>query len=137
VVASIFAFNEKRGFQGFGRAKAQSDADYVSEWLSRSAAAFLRAWRTRSDGAYLIRYEDFVREPRAVLTGVLDYLELETPAPTVDAMLKSLDEPASDVHRTMAPESSIGRWQRDLPDDVKEASREAFGEALEEFGYAE
>jgi hypothetical protein len=135
VVASIFAFNDKRGIQGFNRADAASDAAYVSDWVSESAASFLRAWRTRSAGAHLIRYEDLVRQPRAVLVETLDYLELDTPPATIDAMLKSLDDPASDVHRTTAAEESIGRWRRDLPDDVRDTCRSALGEALAEFGY--
>jgi hypothetical protein len=136
VVASIFAFNEKRGIQGFNRAGAVSDAAYVSDAVSDSVASFLRAWRTRSEGAHLIRYEDLVRRPREMVAETLDYLELDTPPATIDAMLESLDEPASDVHRTTAAEESIGRWRRDLPDDVREACRSALGGALAEFGYA-
>jgi hypothetical protein len=136
VVASIFAFNEKRGFQGFSRDRASSDAEYVSDWISESVGSFLRAWRARSDGAHLIRYEELVRRPREVLAGVLEFLELDAPRDTIDAMVASLDEPASDVHRTTAAEDSIGRWERDLPDDVKEACRQALGHALDQFGYA-
>jgi hypothetical protein len=136
VVASIFAFNAKRGFQGFGRDRAASDADYVSDWISESVASFLRAWRTRGRGAHLIRYEELVRRPREVLAGVLEFLELDAPPATVDAMLASLDEPAADVHRTSAAEDSIGRWERDLADDVKDACRQDLGDALAEFGYA-
>jgi hypothetical protein len=136
VVASIFAFNEKRGFQGFGRDRVASDREYVSEWLSESVASFLHAWRARSAGAHLLRYEDLVLRPRETLAGALDYLELDTPSATVDAMLETLTAPESDVHRTIAAEESIGRWRRDLPDDVKEACERVLGTALDEFGYA-
>lgn len=136
VVASIFAFNEQRGFQGFSRAGAASDVEYVSGWISESVASFLRAWRARSSNAYLMRYEDLVRRPREALAGALEYLELDSSAASLDAMLESLDEPASEGHRTTAAADSIGRWHRDLDDDVKEACRRSLGEALEQFGYA-
>jgi sulfotransferase family protein len=136
VVASIFAYNEKRGFEGFGRARVASNVEYVSALLSESAASFVRAWRARGSGAHLIRYEDVVQQPRETLTGVLEFLGVDAEPGTVDAMVATLTEPASDVHRTTAAEDSIGRWRRDLADDVQAACREAFGEALDEFGYA-
>jgi hypothetical protein len=83
-----------------------------------------------------VRYEDLVRDPRATLSGVLDYLELDAPATTIDAMLQTLDKPESDIHRTTEAEASIGRWQRDLAGDVREACERSLGEALGEFGYA-
>jgi Sulfotransferase family len=136
MIASIFAFNRKRGFQGFGRDRAASDEEYVSEWISESVASFVQAWRSRSEGAHLVRYEDLVLRPRETLLSVLEYLELDTPPRTVDEMLESLDAPQSDVHRTTAAEASIGRWRRDLPDDLKEACERVLGGALDEFGYA-
>jgi hypothetical protein len=135
VAASIFAYNEKRGFQGFGRDRVASDAEYVSERLSESVASFMHAWRTRSAGAHLVRYEDLVREPRATLAAILDHLELDTPSATLDAMLESLRAHEADVHRTSAAEDSIGRWRTDLQEDVKAACERAFGEALHELGY--
>jgi hypothetical protein len=135
VVASIFAFNEKRGFQGFGRGRAASDVEYVSEWISESVSAFLAAWRTRSSGAHLVRYEELVREPRETLAAALGYLELDADGATIGAMLETLDKPESDIHRTTEAEASIGRWQRDLAGDVREACERSLGEALGEFGY--
>jgi hypothetical protein len=135
MIASIFAFNVKRGFQGFGRDRAASDQEYVSEWISESVASFVRAWQSRSAGAHLVRYEDLVQRPRETLVSTLDYLELDTPAGVVDEMLESLDAPESEVHRTTGAEASIGRWRRDLPDDLKEACERVLGPALDEFGY--
>ena len=77
-----------------------------------------------------------MRRPRETLSEILEYLELETPPATIEAMLASLGEPASDVHRTSGAEESIGRWQRDLPDGVKGTAERVLGEALGEFGYA-
>jgi Sulfotransferase family len=135
MVASIFAFNVKRGFQGFGRDRAASDEEYVSEWLAVSVASFLQAWRDRSAGAHLMRYESLVREPRETLVAALDYLGLEAAPATIDGMIEALDAPESDVHRTTGAESSIGRWKHDLPLALQETCERAFHAALAEFGY--
>jgi hypothetical protein len=136
MIASIFAFNAKRGFVGFSRARAGSDEDYVAGWISDAVTSFVRAWRSRSTGAYLLRYEDLVQRPRETVGSILTFLELDADPATVDGMLASLDSPASDVHRTTSAEASIGRWRSDLPDELKAACERALGPALNEFGYA-
>jgi hypothetical protein len=135
VVASIFAFNEKRGFQGFGRDRTRSDAEYVTDWLSESVGAFLHAYRTRSAGAHLVRYEDLVMKPRETIQDVLGHLQLAAAPATVDAMLASLTAPESDSHRTTGAANSIGRWRSELSDEVRAACDAALGPALHEFGY--
>jgi hypothetical protein len=136
MVASILAFNRKRGFAGFGRDRAGSDADYVATRVATSVQTLADAWRARSRDAHLLRYEDLVLQPRDAVAGMLDYLGLDAPARTIDAMVASLQNPQSDVHRTIAAaEHSIGRWRQDLPAEVQEACADALGPALRQFGY--
>jgi hypothetical protein len=135
MLASVFAFNAKRGFQGFGRDRSANDVDYVTERMAKSVALFAQAWRTRSAGAHLLRYEDLVQRPRETVLSALGHLDLDATPATVDAMLESLGEPASDVHRTTSAEDSIGRWRSDLSTEVREAAADALGPALRQFGY--
>lgn len=135
MVASTFAFNEKRGFQGFGRDRAASDVEYVRGRVAGAVAELLSAWRARAEGAHLVRYEDLVLRPRETVMAALEFLELEPASESVDAMVASLGEPGSDVHRTTAAEQSVGRWRQDLAADVREACDAALGAALREFGY--
>jgi Sulfotransferase family len=135
MVASVFAYNDKRGFEGFGRGRSASDADFVRERLGDSVARFAHAWRTRGEGAHLMRYEDVVSRPRETAAAALSYLGLEASAGTLDGMLASLAAPESDVHRTTGAEDSIGRWRADLSAEVREACASAFGAALRQFGY--
>jgi hypothetical protein len=135
MVASTFAFNEKRGFQGFGRGRAASDADYVRGIVADSVGELVAAWRARRDGAHLLRYEDLIRSPRETVAAAFEFLGLESGEETVDAAIATLGEPESEVHRTATADQSVDRWQRDLAPDVRDACETALGAALREFGY--
>jgi Sulfotransferase family len=134
MLASMHAFDEKSGFVRFGRQFADSDAQHVHE-LGRRAARLLAAFEAQPAAA-LVRYEDLVRDPDSTLAGLLQRLELDGDPATIAAMRDGLER--SDVAHhvtTDDPEESIGRWRRDLPPELQEASLEAFGPALEGFGY--
>ncbi len=140
MVSSMFAFNAKRGFQGFRRGAAGSDAEFIADRVGGSVAALERAWRSRAERAHLVRYEDLVRHPRATAEGLLGHLGLDSSGAALDAMVASVtargDE--SDGHRTVRdPADSIGRWRTDLSPDLQSACEEALGPALRSFGYEE
>ena len=136
MVASVFAFNERRGYQGFGRHQASSDSDYVHRVVAESVGELLSAWRLRGRGAHLLRYEDLIGNPHETVAALFDFLELDAGGERIDAAVGSLGEPESEAHRTSPARESIGRWRRDLAPDVKEACDAALGPALREFGYA-
>jgi hypothetical protein len=139
MVSSMFAFNEKRGIQGFRRDSAESDADYVLDMVRNSVGALARAWEERSDRAHVVRYEDVVLRPAETLAAILDYVELDASDDVIQAMVASLDSdtPEMEGHRTSeSAEHSIGRWRQDLTADVKDACERALGPSLELFGYA-
>lgn len=137
MVASVFAFNRKRGVTGFGRGKAGSDREYV-EWLGGWAASLARAWERRRERAHLVRYEDLVREPEQTLGALLAYVGADASATTIARMRDQLSEelPELSEHRTTESlQHSIGRWRTDLEPGVREACDHAFGDALALFGY--
>ncbi len=137
MVSSILSFNRKRGAQGFGRAAAGSDAEYIAS-LGGWATGFVRAWERRRSSAQLVRYEDLVSDPEPTLAGVLGHLGVDASRSTVAAMLGALRDEMPELrdHATSEhPAASIGRWQRDLgPDLVAECER-ALRPALDAFGY--
>jgi hypothetical protein len=138
MVSSVFAFNEKRGVTGFGRARAGSDLDYV-EQLGDWASALARAWERRRERAHLVRYEELVQDPERALAGLLDHIGVDAGADTIRDMLAGLadDMPELREHPTSTTaQSSIGRWRTDLDPAISEACEQAFGPALELFGYA-
>ena len=98
----------------------------------------MRSYERRTGRSIVVRYEDLVLEPAPTLTRLLGYLGVEAGAPVVERMLEAPAGglPALADHRTAAdPRTSIGRWRRELDDELLAACEEAFGPALETFGY--
>jgi hypothetical protein len=74
------------------------------------------------------------------LATLLDALELDASRERIDAMLSEmaeLDQRARDHGTSASAAASVGRWQHDLSPALKEACQQAFGPALETFGYVE
>jgi Sulfotransferase family len=145
MACSVFAFDRKRGFFGFGRTEDQSEENYLGS-LRLQVNDLSLSWKKRKDHAHLVRYEDLVFQPRETMTGVLAYLGLDSSGPAVDRIVQegSLEahggEAGSSVagHRTTRdPVASVGRWREDLDDVLRARYEEAFGEFLAEFGYSE
>ncbi|HEU4703252.1 MAG TPA: sulfotransferase [Conexibacter sp.] len=138
VLASMLAFNTKRGYAAFGREQVDSDEQFVRR-LGGHVAALAAGWRERSDGALLVRYEELVADPAATLAGVLDYLELESSASEVAGLVEraqALTERTRLQHRTVQEAAaSTGRWQSDLPPELQELAVELFADPLRELGY--
>jgi hypothetical protein len=137
MVASMVAYNARKGFDDFGRETAESDEVWLAE-LQRGVTALRDAWRERGDARSLVRYEDLVRDPAAVLPPLLEALGLDARAQTVDALIAAAapDAPELRGHGTAAsPAASIGRWQHDLSPQMQALVAETFGGLLEEFGY--
>lgn len=137
MVASILAFDAKRGFHGFGRRPSLTDAEYIQR-LGTRTAGLIKSWQERRDRSHLLRYEDLILRPAETIEGINAYLGDEVPSGTAEAMLDGLRArgPETERHSTSPDaEASIGRWRRDLDPELQRACHEAFGEALEVFGY--
>jgi hypothetical protein len=137
MVASIMDFNRRRGVEGFGRAAASGDAEWIAS-MAGWATSLVRAWQRRRRQAHLVRYEDLVARPAETLAALLEHIEVESSAARIEEMQGTLatEMPELAGHRTRSASESIGRWRTDLPDELQEACSQAFGEALSVFGYA-
>jgi len=136
MVASMLAFNAKRGYDAFGREHVDDDAQFV-RWQAGIAAALAAGWRERGDGALLVRYEELVADVPGTLAHILDHLGLDS-APSLVAEIVERAQARLDriQHRTTPnARASSGRWQTDLPPALQELANEAFADPLEEFGY--
>jgi hypothetical protein len=139
MLASMLAFNKKRGTDDFGRRRVETDEDFVRQ-LGRGVSNLLNNWRARRERAHLVRYEDLLTKPEDVLRESFDYLGIDASAAMVQRVLQEASEPDAELafHMTSRdPRASIGRWERDLPGDVQALCAEEFGPALTEFGYSQ
>lgn len=139
MIASIRAFNAKRGYDSFGRENLGSDVEYVGK-IARDLRRLAQSWRLRSGSALLVRYEDMVLRPARVVERLLAYLELPAERKTIEGIVSSAFEESPELnrHKTVRdPRASVGRWKRDLEPELKVACHEQLGTLLEEFGYVE
>ncbi len=138
MVASMRAYNARKGFGDFGRETAQSDAAWLAN-LRQGVVALRDAWRERGDSSILVRYEDLVLDPQATLPPLLTSIGLDTAPERVTHLIATAtaDVPELRGHGTAgSPGASIGRWRHDLPPELQAAVAETFGDLLQEFGYA-
>ena len=135
-LASVLAFNARRGFDDFGRDKVDTDEQYV-DVIRADMLSFVQTWKSTSHRGTLVRYEDLIRSPTKHIRAMLDALELDSSANIVDSMVKAGNETTANVdfHRT-SPDaaSSIGRWKRDLEPRLQKICDEALGGLLDELG---
>ncbi|MGE5689860.1 MAG: sulfotransferase, partial [Pseudomonadota bacterium] len=137
MLASILAMDRRRGYAGFGRRPDQTDRAYVT--AVGETVDLLAAAADDAPGSLIVRYEDLAKDPRAITTEMLRYLELEARPSEVDAMVAAGDAPSAalDRHRTTPDRAtSIGRWRRDLPPELQDLCGAVFCDALARFGYA-
>lgn len=137
MVTSMLAYNQKRGFDDFGRVRRSSDEAWVRS-MARGVNQLARAWTRRANRAHLVRYEDLVTAPATTLTGVFEYLGLDASAALVDQLVRetTADDAELKKHQTTRdPAASIGRWRHDLPPALQTAAEEAFRHGLRMFGY--
>jgi hypothetical protein len=150
MACSVLAFDRQRGFSGFGFAGA-SEEDYIRLGMRQMALDLRRSWRSRGEQSHLVRYEDLAMWPAETLTGMLDYLELDSSPATVRKLVAQVLEPKPQPEeridnrsdRWMAAEhrtrpdrmASIGRWRSEENGALGAVWEEAFGDVLVEFGY--
>jgi sulfotransferase family protein len=138
VLASIVAYNQKRGYDLFNRDEFSDEAEFVSR-LRSDAEAMQEAYVARKDQALLLRYEDLISDERGTVTRILDYLGVDSGEATVEGMLQTASEArlnGQEAHRTSATAAeSIGRWTRDLDPSFQIACDTAFEEVHAVFGY--
>lgn len=137
VLASMLAFNAKRGYAAFGREHVDSDEQFV-RWQANIANSLAAGWRQRRDSALLVRYEDLVADVPAGLARILDYLELDAAPALIGGIVDRAQARLDRIQHRTTPNvsASSGRWQTDLPPALKELANEAFADPLQELGYA-
>jgi hypothetical protein len=136
-VTSAMSFNERRGHQGFGRARVDSDEEFIRAFW-RAVRALHRHWQRRKAAAHLVRYEDLIAAPDETLGALLTYLGLDADPATMDTMREQVtgESPHLRLHKTSgSTASSLGRWRSDLDPALQPVANEVFHDLLVAFGY--
>jgi hypothetical protein len=139
MLASMLAYNARKGYGDFGREHAGSDEAWLEE-LRRGLVELRDSWRERGAENSLVRYEALVRSPETALPPILSALGLSADPETVAGLIAAAapDAPELRGHGTAgSPAASIGRWRRDLSPEMAELIQQKFGELLADFGYDE
>jgi hypothetical protein len=137
MVASMVAFNEKRGYPEFGRERAANDEEWLVG-LRAGVSRLVAASRARSDRARLLKYEDLVTDPVAALSPILDYLGEASSPGAIEGLLTRASAGAPELahHRTSkSAERSIGQW-RSLDRRWRPQLEKAFGDLIQDLGYS-
>lgn len=137
VASSALAFNAQRGYDGFGRQRTDSDEEFLLS-LQKAGIRLLQHWTHHAARSHLVRYEDVITSPTDTLRAMLEYLEVDASAATIDGIMERASHETSlfQQHQTSgSSDSSIGRWRRDLDPALQAVATEVFGDLLESFGY--
>jgi glycosyltransferase involved in cell wall biosynthesis len=114
-----------------------SRRDHLEE-IAASFAGMLGQAAERGDRTLVVRYEDVVERPRAALPRILEHLELDRSAETIEAMTDAalIDDERSSAHLTSASvAASVGRWQNELDASTRALATSVFRDVLGELQY--
>jgi hypothetical protein len=138
MVCSMVHYTPHPGYDGFGRGRIEDDVGFVRH-IGTDVRQLSASWRARRETAFLLRYEDLVREPRSTAAHVCEHIGVASDDRTIDTVLAdaaSIPEEIQASHRTSGTAAaSVGRWRRDLDPRLRDLCNDVFAEALEEFGY--
>lgn len=135
---SIRSFNLKRGFNEFDYQNERKNEWEFIELVRNRSTWLLANWQQRKNKAFLLRYEDLVRQPQENLVEVFKYLELEATPAFIEEILQRTSGNSLELqqHKTSKDlNSSVGRWKQDLNPDLQEILNREFAEILTGFGY--
>lgn len=132
---SALAFNRQRGTKDFGMCGVSTDQEFL-EVIRERAMGLVSSVQSRDQNVYIMKYEDLIQDPVATVSAALDYAGIAGDVALVEKILNEVRTHDHDAHRTSASaNSSIGRWQHDLPEVLRRNCDLALSEALHAFDY--
>lgn len=135
MIASMLAYNAKKGSGDFGRDRVESDEAWL-DYLRQNFSVLHTAWQQRGEPGSLIRYEELIQDQAGVMTAALERLGLEATALIVADVEAAANAAELQGHgSSQSPASSIGRWRQDLTPTVQAEVTERFEYLLNAFGY--
>ena len=133
---SITAFTKKRqeaGDQGFvmGRVPGESSEVWLARYLERQRERLRWIQQAMKNGTTpVFRYEDMVLDLPGQARRIEDWLGV-----SLDTAAVSKDEKLPSHVSASTPESSIGRWQTEMPAELARQFHDVLGEELKALGF--
>lgn len=126
-------FDRKRGHRGFVEQDGDTDElvvlkyRYLFGWLIANAEA---------TGAMVVRYEDLATSSEVTVSAILRALDLDADTAIVTQSILTANS-SEDGEHTTSPTlaASVGRWQSQLTDGLRDLYRTNLGDVLRRFGY--
>ncbi len=134
VVASIRAFDRKRGYYGFGREAGQTEAAYLAALVDEMSGSLTRM-RLRADRHehMWIRYEDLVTDATAVIDEMSRWMDVDLDPEAGRPRGRSYRRHAT----TTSPRQSIGRWRAALSSAEASSIESRLGNEMTRLGYVD
>jgi hypothetical protein len=132
IFTSIRAFDDKRGFYGFGRTEGQSEDEFLDAWMARVKQRHADLARQGNGPDVMrVRYEELVCDLPGTARALGAWLGVELAAAAVDA-----DRESYRHHMTADdPKASIGRWRDELPRSIRKRIERGLREEMSALGY--
>lgn len=132
VWVSVRAFDTARGFYGFGRREAQSEADFLASYVANVARRLdVMLADDPEHGSLLMRYEDLVTDLPSAAARIAGWLGVTLDPGSVVAGREGFRH-----HMTSpSPEASLGRWRTDLSQPEASVISRGLGDRLTRLGY--
>lgn len=132
VAASIRAFDDKRGYYGFGRQPGQSDVEYLDALVDRIKRSLQRMEQRAGCHEHAwVRYEDLVADPRRVVERLSSWLGVALDPGPAEPRGKNYRRHAT----TASPMASVGRWRNELSTSAVACIEGALGREMRRFEY--
>lgn len=127
---SVLSFNEKRGFQAFGRSEGQSDEVFLDSFVERISAMYDESL-CRSPSSFWYRYEDFVASPESFACNLGAWLGTD-----LDWRIAKGSSYAYSEHVTSdSLRASVGRWHADIKPGHRETIESRLRKMMDRWGY--
>ncbi|SHF55168.1 hypothetical protein SAMN04487965_2225 [Microbulbifer donghaiensis] len=129
---SVKSFNKKRGFNGFGWQKDDTDESYALK-LCNMRRNFMRhiANIERDERRFLVKYEEFMGNPYEITNSIGEWIGLNLDYGKVESQKKAVAH-----HFTSSSVgASVGRWKTEMEQSVAAIFARELGEELQLLGY--
>ena len=133
ILASIHAFDQKRGFYAFGRKTTDDDVSFVARWIqtTKLRVSYMNEEIRLGVPVRRVRYEDLVCDLPRISADLAEWLGV-----TLDSYVAGSHSEYFSHHATSASaQDSIGRWKADLPDWEVAMIHDGLGSELNDLGY--